>query len=116
MSNPTEKEMAQEVLEALLALKEDGPICGQVGICTAVMDIVDDAHGYTKLDIYWDDSRVAAFENWDDPSASGCGTFPIKGNYMSTPREMWIEGEYAAARWRLVDHLIKHYTSLAEEE
>jgi hypothetical protein len=29
---------------------------------------------------------------------------------------MWVEGEYAAARWRLVDHLIEHYTSLAEEE
>lgn len=116
MQEFTEQEMAQAVLQALLALKEDGPAYPASGICWNVTYILDDVHDSPELDIYWDDSRVIAFENWDDTAASGCATSPIKGDYLTTPREMWIDGEYAAARWRLVDHLIEHYTSLAEEE
>ena len=116
MTQLTETEMAQAVLQALLELKEDGPAYGTVGICTNVADKLYEQDGSGVLEDYWETSRDTAFTNWDDTAASGCATYPIKGNYLTTSREMWLDGEYAAARWRLVDHLIEHYTSLAEEE
>ncbi len=114
MSQFTKQEMAQAVLNALLVLKEDGPVTGEVGICTNVADMLDDECDSLELSRYWENTRDIAFENWDDPAASGCPCFPIEGNYMVKPREMWVEGEYAAARWRLVDHLILHFTALAK--
>jgi hypothetical protein len=116
MSEFTKQEMAQAVLQALLALKEDGPAIGEIGICGNVSETLDAEFVSPEIRKYWGESRDVVFENWDDPAASGCITFPIEGNYMVEPRYMWVEGEYAAARRRLVDHLIEHYTSLAEEE
>ena len=117
MSQFTKQEMAQAVLNALLVLKEDGPAFGAFGICSNVSNKLFEQDGSGDLDDYWDSSRKAVFENWDDPLASGCITYPITGGYhFTSAKQMWVEGEYAAARWRLVDHLIEHYTSLAEEE
>jgi hypothetical protein len=81
MSKFTKQEMAQAVLQALMALKEDGPECGEVGICTNVANMLDDEYDSFQLSRYWQDSRDIAFENWDDPAASGCINLPIKGNY-----------------------------------
>lgn len=115
MSQFTETEMAKAVLQSLIELKEDGPTVGEVGICSNVAEklIEQDITGY--LADYWETSRNAAFENWDDPLASGCTLYPIEGPYnFASTKQMWVVGEYADARWRLVDHLIEHYTSIAE--
>lgn len=103
------QKMAALILEALEELKLHGPEIPEVGICTNVGDKLE----YPNIYRYWVDQREVAFEAWDDVAASGDPAFPIEGNYMSVPMHMWHEGEYAAARWRLVDHLILHFTALA---
>jgi len=115
MTQSTEQEKALNVLQALQALKDNGPVYVVCGICTNIEHALEDEDGEGELVEYWEESRDIPFENWDDPAASGDHVFPILGNYRVGEELMWQEGEYAAARWRLVDHLIGHYTALAGE-
>ena len=71
MSKFTKQEMAQAVLQALMALKEDGPECGEVGICTNVANMLDDEYDSFQLSRYWQDSRDIAFETRDTAKRYG---------------------------------------------
>lgn len=108
----------ERVLAALKELRQDGPHQLDLGICYHVQFIVDPDFEDDDLDA--EGILKEAFYTW--PEYSGEPGFPIKHQGMTASHafyaanNMWgRDTEYGRARWRLLDHCIKHFEEVVHE-
>lgn len=104
--------MSQLLLSALIQIKEQGPRAIEHGICDNVEFVVEE--GYSTFGPI----LKRLFKSW--PEYSGSLTFPVK-HPDKTPHDGFInsynlwEGEYGAARKRLLTYLIENLQQGTEQ-
>lgn len=105
-------ELHQQVHNALLIIKLNGPRDPYMGICANVVAILGEE---AELDHFVDDVLTGLFEDWPDKSHSDA--YPV-GNWSEWPSKlfwhysdnrlnMWDrKTQYGAARWALLEHAL----------
>jgi len=116
--------LAAVVLRQLESIRDDGPPSLEVGICWNLKNLLRcyfraSDYEFFRHREFWREETRKVFANWQDPASSGDDTYPIKepgglSYETATVEQIWVSGEYAEARHRLLAALIEHFKNIVE--